>query len=128
MKREVIEIPPIELEWSNWFPWNDLKKDARKKDGIKVPNKKPGVYEAKCRDAEERLDIGKSADLRHRIKEGLLRGKGPHSTGGRIRANEDVSRIVVRWAITDRPAAVEEELHKRHLDKFGKLPKYVKHT
>ena len=63
-----------------------------------------------------------------RIKQGLVKGKAPHSAGDRIRAKEDVSKIVVRWAITNRPPAVEEEMHKKHLNRFGKLPKYVKHT
>jgi len=127
MEKEEIKIPPIELEWSNWIPWDDLKADARG-GGIKVPNKKPGVYEAKCNNAEERLTIGKASDLRMRIKQGLVKGKTAHSAGKRIRAEENTSRIVVRWAVTDRPAAVEEELHKRHLTKFCKLPKYVEHT
>lgn len=127
MRRELIEITPIPLEWSDWFPWDDLKVDARR-GGIKVLNKKPGVYEVKCRDAEERLTIGKASDLRMRIRQGLVKGKTPHSAGERIRVSEDTSRMVVRWAVTDRPAAVEEELHKRYLSRFGKLPRYVEHT
>jgi len=127
MEREAIEIPPIKLEWSDWILWDYLKVDARG-GGIKVPNKKPGVYEVKYRDATERLTIGKASDLRMRIKQGLVKGKTPHSAGERMRANEDASRIVVRWAVTDRPAAVEEELHKRHSRRFGKLPRYVEHT
>jgi len=63
-----------------------------------------------------------------RVRQGLVKSKISHSAGEKIRANEDTSRIVVRWATTNRPAAVEEELHKRHLNKFGKLPKYVEHT
>lgn len=124
---EEVEIPPIVLEWSRWVSWDDLKADARL-GGIKVPNKRPGVYEARYSDAEERLTIGKASDLRMRIKQGLVKGKTAHSAGERIRGKEDVSKIVVRWAMTDRPAAVEEELHKRHLSKFGTLPKYVEHT
>ena len=88
----------------------------------------PGVYEAKYINAEERLTIGKTSNLRMRIKQGLIKGKTPHSAGQKIRDNEDTSRIVVRWSITDRPAAVEEELHKRHINMFGELPKYVDHT
>lgn len=123
-----MKIPSIKLEWSDWVPWDNLKVDARRRGGIEVPNKKPGVYEAKYRDAEKRLTIGKTADLRRRIKQGLVKGKSKHSAGDKIRANEDTSRIVVRWAITDRPAATEEELHKRHSDGFGKFPKYVEYT
>jgi len=128
MERIEINIPPVVLEWSEWVPWDDLKVDARYGSGVKVPNREPGVYEVKYKDAEERLTIGKASDLRMRIKQGLVKGKARHSAGEEIRANEDVIGIVVRWAITDRPAAVEEELHRRFLDKFGRLPKYVKHT
>jgi excinuclease UvrABC nuclease subunit len=127
MEKEIIKIPPIKLEWSDWVSWDELKVDARK-GGIKIPNKKPGVYEVKYEDTHERLTIGKASDLRMRIRQGLVKGKTPHSAGERIRDNEDVSRIVVRWAITDRPAAVEEELHKKHRNKYGKFPKYVEHT
>jgi hypothetical protein len=77
---EIINIPPIELVWSKWFQWDEIKADARK-GGVKVPNKKPGVYEVKYVDQEERLTIGKTSDLRMRIKEGLVRGKNPHSEG-----------------------------------------------
>lgn len=128
MEIEIIKIPRIKIKWSNWTPWDELKIDARGRSGIKVPNKKPGVYEVKYRDAKERLTIGKTSDLRMRIKQGLVKGKTPHSSGERIRAKENTSGIVVRWSITDRPAAIEEELHKRHLTRFGKLPKYVEHT
>lgn len=127
MQTEFIEIPPIPLEWSDWFPWNSLKVDARN-GGVKIPNRKPGVYEVKYRDAEERLAIGKASDLRMRIRQGLVKGKTPHSAGERIRASEDTSKLVVRWAVTDRPAAIEEALHKRYLNRFGKFPKYVERT
>lgn len=128
MEKEEITIPPIVLEWSIWFAWEDLKVDARCGGGVKVPNGEPGVYEAKYIDSEARLTIGKASDLRMRIKQGLVKGKTPHSAGERIRANEDTSRIVIRWAVTSRPAAVEEELHRRYENHFGGLPKYVEHT
>lgn len=127
MENEEIKIESITLEWSDWYPWYEVKTDARS-GGVRVPNYARGVYEAKHEGKEERLTIGKATDLRMRVKQGLVKGKTPHSSGERIRANEDTSKIVVRWAITTRPCAVEEELHKRHQEKFGKLPKYVKHT
>lgn len=127
MEIETIKIPPIQLRWSAWVSWEDLRDDARG-GGIKVPNKEPGVYEARYRDAKERLTIGRASDLRMRIRQGLVKGKVPHSTGRKIRENEDTSRIVVRWAVTDRPAAVEEELHKKYRERFSKLPKHVEHT
>jgi len=128
MKKELINIPPIILKWSDWVSWGDLIIDARGEDGVKVPNHEPGVYEVRYKNSEERLTIGKASDLRMRIKQGLVKGKAKHSSGSKIRTNEDVSRLVVRWAITNRPAAVEEELHRRYRIKFGELPKYTEHT
>lgn len=128
MDKETIHIPPITLDWSDWISWDRLKVDSRSGQGVIVPNKVPGVYEVKCVGANERLTIGKTSDLRMRIKQGLVKGKAQHSSGNKIRANEDTSTIEVRWAATDRPAAAEEELHKRYQNKFGELPKYTEHT
>ena len=125
---EIINIEPIVLRWSDWVSWDDLKIDARHGGGVRVPNYIPGVYEVKYRDSEERLTIGETSNLRMRIKQGLVKGKTPHSSGYKIRTTEDVSRLVVRWAITDRPKAVEEELHRRYKSKFGKSPKYTERT
>ena len=126
--RETINVPPIELEWSEWIAWDDFKVDARSGRGVLVPNKVPGVYEVRYARAEERLTIGKASNLRMRIKQGLVKGKAKHSSGKRIRASEDTARLEVRWAETDRPAAAEEELHKRYRQKFGRLPQHTKHT
>jgi len=71
------------------------------------------------------LYIGKTSNLRHRVKQGLVRGKGRHSGGKKIRKNENVSKLRIRWAETKKPAAVEEELHQKYFKKFGKHPKYV---
>lgn len=128
MEDEVITIAPIRLRWSDWIPWDDLKIDARYGGGTRVPSGISGVYEVKYAGADERLTIGKASDLRMRIKQALVKGKVPHSAGKRIRAQEDLSRIVVRWAVTDRPAAAEEELHKKYEAMFGKLPRYTEHT
>lgn len=80
MEREFIETSPISVEWNDWFPWDDLKVDVSR-GGIKIPNKKTGVYEVKHRDAEERLTIGKASDLRMRIRQGLVKGKISHLAG-----------------------------------------------
>ncbi|HBG26943.1 MAG: hypothetical protein A2Y10_12360 [Planctomycetes bacterium GWF2_41_51] len=91
--------------------------------------KESGVYEVKQKTAnQERLHIGKASNLRERILKGLILGTLPHSTGKRIRQGEDVSMLVVRWACTDRKAAVEEELHLRFKKHFGTLPEYVKNS
>jgi len=128
MEEERVIIPPVVLKWSDWVPWSELVVDARGEGGVRVPNYEPGVYEVKFVDSEERLTIGKASNLRFRIKQGLVKGKSKHSSGSDIRANEDISKLVVRWAVTDRPAAIEEELHKRYRAKFGELPKYTEHT
>ncbi len=124
MKEEKIEII-INLKWSKWFHWDEIRSDARKK-GLNIPNES-GVYEVKYKYCRERLTIGKASNLRIRIKQGLVKGKIPHSSGEKIR-DKDTDKIVIRWATTDRPSAAEEELHKRYLKKFNKLPRYVKHT
>ncbi|MFQ5778215.1 MAG: hypothetical protein ACE5IP_09430 [Terriglobia bacterium] len=127
MPKQTIGIPQIELSWSAWTAWNDLKVDARHGMGVPVPNK-PGVYEVKYIDDKERLTIGKTSNLRGRIKQGLVKGNRPHSTGQKIRPKEDLSRVAIRWALTDRPGAAEEELHKRYIKRFKRLPKYTEHT
>jgi len=126
--KEIIKIPEIVLNWSDWYNWNEFKLDSRSGKGVKVPNKVPGVYEAKLDGDTEYLTIGKSSDLRFRIKQGLVKGKIPHSAGEKIRQKEITTKIFVRWAKTDRPSAVEEELHRQYRRKFGRLPKYVDHT
>ncbi len=128
-EKQVLEIGRIELLWSNWYPWHSLKIDARTSRGISIPNKEPGVYEVRFLQNEKRLVIGKTGDLRFRIKQGLIGGKAPHSSGERLRDKEDVSKLFIRWAETNRPAAAEEELHFQHKQQFsGKLPTYVKRT
>jgi hypothetical protein len=117
----------IELRWTEWHRWEDLAKDARQ-GGVRVPDGTPGVYEAKVEREKELLAIGKAADLRTRIKAGLITGSLRHEAGAKIRANEDLSKVRVRWALTDRPATAEEELHQQHVKRFGRLPKYTERT
>jgi len=123
-----IEIAPITLEWSDWFAWSRFELDARSDPESVILPDSPGVYEARLIDNDERLTIGRASNLRMRVKQGLVKGKVPHSSGKNIRESEDVSLIVIRWAVTDRPAAVEEELHRRHAEFFGRLPKYTERT
>ena len=52
-----------------------------------------------------------------------------HLEGSRLQSgDEDLSQVLVRWAVTDGPAAAEEELHRRHIATFGHLPKYTSRT
>jgi len=126
---QMLSIPEIKLKWTEWIAWSRLELDARSNpQAVHVPNE-AGVYEARLSDSEERLTIGKASNLRMRIKQGLVKDdKVPHSSGDNIRATEDISNILVRWALTDRPAAAEEELHKQYVQKFGKRPKHTKRT
>lgn len=127
MDVQLIEIP-LELHWTDWYPWERLRPNVSKDPHAISPPKVSGVYEAKLNDQDERLTIGKAANLRKRVKRGLVKGKISHSSGKRIRAHEDTTQVVIRWAETDRPAAAEEELHKQHRERFGRLPKYTRRT
>ena len=123
-----IEMRRVILQWSEWYEWSRFELDARSgPNAVMLPNT-PGVYEAKLREAADRLTIGRASNLRMRVKQGLVKDKVPHSAGKDIRKNEDTSRIVIRWAVCDRPAAAEEELHRRHKSEFGRLPKYTDRT
>jgi excinuclease UvrABC nuclease subunit len=126
MEDQRIEIPPVRLHWSDWTPWEQVFCLVAE-GGANIPNR-PGVYEARREGEEPRLTIGKAANLRMRVQQGLVRGQAPHSAGKRIHAQEPVAGIVARWAETERPAAVEEHLHQEHKRRFGRLPEYVDHT
>jgi hypothetical protein len=95
--------------------------------GIRVPDLS-GVYEIKNKRTEEILTIGKASNLRMRLKQALVKGMVPHSSGKDIIKLENTSEVIIRCAITDRPSAVEEELHKIYKEKYGKLPKYTYRT
>ena len=123
-----LDMRAIELRWSEWHRWEDLEEDDRGGGGVEVPDGSPGVYEAKVEGQEERLTIGRASDLRARVKQGLIRGNRHHPAGEKIRKSEDTAQVRVRWAVTDRPGAAEEELHKQHVREFGRLPKYTGHT
>jgi len=126
--RQEIQLGTEVLAWSPWHPWLDLI-DART-SSIQIPNGRPDVYEVRraADSSGHRLTIGKASDLRDRVRQGLVKGKAKHSSGTRIRATEDVERLEVRWAETERPAAVEEELYRLYRERFGTLPEYTKLT
>jgi len=123
----VLKIGTITLDWSDWVPWGEVLTDNRGGAGVSIPNMIAGVYEVRSidQDADGRVYIGKAGDLRLRVRQGLVKGKLPHPGGRRIREREDVSRLVIRWAVTSRPAAAEEELHRMYRARFGHLPTYV---
>lgn len=126
MNVRIILIPPQILHWSKWYSWTEL---ARHSHIVPVPNS-PGVYEVKLEKSERRLTIGQTTDLGKRIKQQLVKGNN-HSAGERITANfrKNVRRVRIRWALTDRHVAVEDELHRKHKKRFkGKLPTFTKTT
>lgn len=120
---QILAIPLITLTWSDWTPWPNILGQK----GGQIP-KHPGVYEVKNLDSGNILTIGKTDNLHRRVQKALVQGKHLHSAGTRIRAVEDVTRLVVRWAVTDRPAAAEEELHRLHIQQFGRLPVHTLST
>ena len=126
---QAIEVAPIVLEWSPWQPWNSLREDERRRTGSRVPLARSGVYEVMAEGRRVRLTIGRASDLQRRVKHHLVMGLGPaHAVREAILANEDTSRVYVRWALTDRPAAAEEALHLEHKRRHGRLPKYTQRT
>jgi len=124
---QVLQTGPIFLEWYRWFRWPELAVSEKSPDRIGPPTD-AGVYEVRFEGEEQRLYIGKATNLDRRIKQDLIRGYHVHPAGPALRAEKDKSRILIRWTDTDRPAAVEEELHRLHLERFDAYPKYTQRT
>ena len=102
--------------------------DVDREDGVLLPSR-AGVYEVKRRDEDgPLLHIGKADILQRRCQEYLVRRKGPHSAGERMYPVEDINNLVVRWAETDDPLAVEGKLHRRHVAAYGRLPLYTRQS
>lgn len=82
-----LEIGVIVLDWDPWIPWRDVLVANRGGAGVHIPNGVPGVYEVRYVDHEtaERLHIGRTGNLRMRIRQGLVKGATAHSAGKRIR-------------------------------------------
>lgn len=125
-EKTVMEIGTITLNWSSWVAWPDVLIANRGGAGVHIPNRKPGVYEVKYVDhgGDERLYIGETSNLRYRIRQGLVSGRAGHSAGRRIRGQEDISKLAIRWAETRRPACAEEELLHMYRASSGNLPPY----
>jgi len=121
---ECLELPPIWLPWSCVEDWTDVIGTGEHSDEILLPPAKPGVYEVKVRGEAEPIYIGKTLNLRRRIMEALIEGSMLHTAGQKMRENENFADLSVRWAVTDRPAAAEEELWRRHVEFWGRPPKY----
>jgi hypothetical protein len=109
-----------EVEWSGWIPWTLIPQ-------FKTP-RGPGVYEVVYENDPDgqRLQIGETIHLGEHLRKNLFRDRRHMAVGGRIKANEDVTQLLVRWAETENYRAVKSELKGRHLATFGRLPKYMK--
>jgi hypothetical protein len=126
---QAIEVPPIVLAWSPWHRWKTLREDERGGPGLRLPAGRPGVYEVMAEGQGLRLTIGRTSNLRARVKYQLVMGSGgSHPAREPIMKNEDLGRVFIRWALTDRPAAAEEALHLDHVRRHGRLPKYTQRT
>lgn len=81
-----------EIEWGNWVPWTSIPQ-------IDIPLG-PGVYGIVYKDdpGGERLQIGEAIDLGKHVREYLFRDRRLKAVGGKIKANEDVTRLLVRWS------------------------------
>jgi hypothetical protein len=119
--RYVAPIGTAMASWSDWASWSDLK------EGRIRPPKVSGVYEARLSDGEI-LTIGRASNLGSRVCQALVKGVLPHSAGERIRVEEDLTQVQVRWQVTEDPEGLERALHAEHLRVYGKLPKHVIRT
>lgn len=127
MEIQKLKIPTIVLNWSRWYSWSQIAASQTSKRGVAISSG-PGVYEVANSRSKKRLTVGKAVNLNRRIRIQLVLGKGKHSTGARIRAAEDPSKLRVRWAETERPCAAEEDLHVQYKRRYKCLPLYTKQT
>ncbi len=125
---QVLEIPEIVLQWSHYERWEDIANPPEDDRPLDLPPAQPGVYEVTGKGEYRALYIGRARDLHDRITNALVKGTLPHHAGLKIRENENLADLEVRWAVTDRPAAAEEELHRQHREMFDCLPLYTSHT
>jgi hypothetical protein len=126
--QEVLELPPIILNWSYLWDWDEIAYGTDDDEDVDLPPSEPGVYRVVGGRGVGTLCIGRAANLRQRICSALIAGKLPHTAGCKIRENEDLSTVRIAWAVTDRPAAAEEELHRRYVERLGHWPKYTQRT
>ena len=117
---QIIRLPVIELNWSDFTPVGTVKNSD-------LPAK-AGVYEV-INEKSETLHIGRASNLKARVMQAFIKDNSPHSTRERMVKNGvDINKLKIRWAQTDWPNAVEEYLHKEYKRKHSSLPKYTKNT
>ena len=121
---QIINIERIILDWSEWYTFNHILANI----GL-IPNVS-GVYEVIEPGKECRLTIGESCELRRRIRTQLIKGSS-HSAGEDIKQNfepAEHSNLLVRWALTNRRACVQEELHRLYQQKHHCMPRFTDRT
>jgi hypothetical protein len=114
----------IILHWSDWTPWHHLPLHGESHRGNLGIKERPGVYEVRFVEADQRLTIGESKDLYQRLRKDLV--KGNHSAGERFRDNIDTKIIEVRWAMELKHIEAEVALKGLHVIKYGNLPEFTK--
>lgn len=123
---QTIILGVIQLKWSDWITFEKVRIDNRVSK-LNLP-KSAGVYEVVMNVDDDRLTIGKTGNLCDRLK-CLIRGNDGHSAGKKIKGafpDEAMrSKFLIRFALTSRPAAIEEELHRLHKETYGILPRYT---
>jgi hypothetical protein len=117
MPQQLIVLDPITLSWSEWYPFEFVSTN------IRLIPKEPGVYEViepvKEHDNQCRLTIGETGNLRRRIRNQLIKGKG-HSAGKDILINFEPAiraTLLVRWSLTGRIHITTHKCLPRFTDK-----------
>jgi excinuclease UvrABC nuclease subunit len=122
--KQTITFEPIILEWTRWYIFSVVVGNR-----VLVP-KLSGVYEVIEPNNECRLTIGESKNLNRRIRHNLIKGSS-HSAGEDIKKHFAPivhSTLLVRWALTSKRAAVQEELHRLHMQVYDCMPRYTDKT
>lgn len=117
MKQD-LPIGTVTLDWCEWTAWPEVREAF-------IPWE-PGVYEVRHlnRPNGERLYIGMAKALQRRVYRGMIRNS--HHAAGAIPQDHESTQVLVRWAVTPRPAAAEEELIRAYIEQFGQLPQYAR--
>lgn len=120
----------IDFDWYPWMAFRDIAAFQRHPARGPLPPRS-GVYEIRQVDAEEILFIGSSAKLT-RLYDMLFRSSTRDSSLS-VSLREDVendsSRFAIRWAEIAEwyRLAGEYQLLQHYVQRFGRLPKYVRH-
>jgi hypothetical protein len=117
MKQD-LPIGTVTLDWCEWTAWPEVREAS-------IPWE-PGVYEVRHLNHpnSERLYIGMAKALQRRVYRGMIRNS--HHAAGTIPQDHESTQVLVRWAVTPRPAAAEEELIRAYIEQFGQLPQYAR--